>query len=142
MFRTVLAASMGIGLMGCGAVGSQTQSTNGLVFATNRVFDGRPFSALVMRYGPPAGHRTRDGLNIYQFYAPTDAGVPESVQAANGGMPRAYTAAYVEQPTAARAHDQRPISSPCTMRVRVAIDGTVQTIDFIGQLDACSIFMP
>ena len=137
MYRTLLAASMGACLLGCGAIGSQTQSPNGLVVATNRTFDGRPFSAVVMRYGPPSSHLSQGGLSIYHFYAPTSA--HESVQATP--VAKAHNAAYVDQPATSHSHDSSP-HLPCTMRVRVGVNDTVQLIDFIGQSESCTIFMP
>jgi hypothetical protein len=129
-------------LLGCASRrGGDIPSPEDLFAAVNRTFAGRPFDAVLLRYGQPAGKVPRGELIIYQFQAANTVRLQEPVTTTTTGRVGAYdsSVAYAEKTTSWQGYNQE---MQCMMRVGVKPDGTVDGLDFVGKMGACQVFMP
>jgi hypothetical protein len=122
--------------------GSNISSPQELFDAVNSRYAGRPFNEVVLRYGQPSGSVPfRNNVTVYQF--PNSASVRMHEQTTTDtvgvvGTTAAYVP-YAQQSTGWQGYNQQ---MSCTMRVGVRPDGTVDGLDFVGQMGACQVFMP
>lgn len=110
--------------------------------ASNRAWVGRPFNEVLLRYGQPSGQVPyRNDITVYQFQASNTVRFHESVTSDTNGRVGTYldNVPYAERTTTRQGYDQ---SFSCMMRVGVRPDGTVDGVDFVGQMGACQVFMP
>jgi hypothetical protein len=129
-------------LLGCASRrGGDIPSPEDLFAAVNRTFAGRPFDAVLLRYGQPAGKVPRGELIIYQFQAANTVRLQEPVTTTTTGRVGTYDSSvpYAERTTSWQGYNQE---MQCMMRVGVKPDGTVDGLDFVGKMGACQVFMP
>jgi len=122
--------------------GSAIPSPQGLFEAINSRFDGRPFNDVLMRYGQPAGHVPfSSAVTVYQFQTSNSVRMQQPVTTDTSGVvgTSAGYVPYAEQSSGWQGYNQQ---MNCMMRVGVKSDGTVDQIDFVGQMGACQVFMP
>lgn len=101
-----------------------------------RTFVGRPFHAVLLRYGQPVGHVPYGQLTVYQFQATNTVRLQEPVTTTTTGRIGTYDSnePYAERTTGWQRYDQ---AMNCMMRVGVKADGSVNGVDFVGQMGAC-----
>jgi hypothetical protein len=144
MPRTIAAASLAVLILsGCAALrpGSDIPSPQNLFDACNHAFRGKPFDAVILRYGQPNGHVPFGQLTVYQFHLSSSVRMQEPVTTTTTGAigTSADYATYAENTTGWQGYNQ---TMNCMMRVGVTPDGIVDGVDFVGQMGACQSFMP
>ena len=147
MLRTIM-SMVALALAGCMSLdpnvrgGSDIPSPQGLFEAINSRFDGRSFNEVLMRYGQPAGHVPfSSAVTVYQFPTSNSVRMQQPVTTDTSGVvgTSAGYVPYAEQSSGWQGYNQQ---MNCMMRVGVKSDGTVDQIDFVGQMGACQVFMP
>ena len=142
--RYVLWLAIGCALVLCGCAGHRREeipSPDDLFAAVNRAFAGRPLNAVLLRYGQPVGTMPYGQLTVYRFQAANSVRLQERVTTTTTGRVGTDDAnvPYAERTTGWQGYNQQ---MNCTMRVGVKPDGTVDGVDFVGQMGACQVFMP
>jgi hypothetical protein len=147
MLRTIMSMTV-LALAGCMSLdpnvrgGSDIPSPQNLNAAMNSRFVGRSFNEVLLRYGQPSG-RVPYGTNItvYQFQTSNSVRLQQPVTTNTVGVVGTADSnvGYAEQTSGWQGYNQQ---MNCMMRVGVKPDGTVDGIDFVGQMGACQIFMP
>jgi hypothetical protein len=94
-----------------------------------------------MRYGQPTGHVPHGNVTVYQFPTVNSVRLQEPVSETTTGVVGTSSGyiPYAEQSNGWQGYNQQ---MNCMMRVGVKPDGTVDGIDFVGQMGACQVFMP
>ena len=136
-----------IALAGCASLDpnlnprSDIPSPQDLFSATNNRFDGHSFNEVLMRYGQPASHVSYGNVTVYQFPTANSVRLQQPVSTTTTGVvgTSAGYVPYAEQSSGWQGYNQQ---MNCMMRVGVKPDGTVDGIDFVGQMGACQVFMP
>lgn len=125
MFYPKQAAWLGVASLGIccagSAFGSGIPSPQELSSAFNSVFKGKPFNSVELRYGQPNASFPYGQLTVYQF--------------------RVTNPVRLQEPTSSGWEGYNQTMS-CMMRVGVNPDGTVDGVDFVGQMGACQVFIP
>jgi len=138
-----LALALTITACGCASMqrGPEIPSPDALFTATNRTFVGRPFDAVLLRYGQPVGQVPYGQLTVYQFQATNTVRLQEPVSTTTSGRIGTYDSnvPYAERTSGWQGYNQ---AMNCMMRVGVKADGSVDGVDFVGQMGACQVFMP
>ena len=120
---------------------SDMPSPQELFDACNSAYRGKPFDAVILRYGQPDGHVPFGQLTVYQFRLSGSVRLHEPVTTTTTGAvgtPSAYVP-YAEKTTGWQGYNQ---DMYCMMRVGVKSDGIVDGVDFVGKMGACQAFMP
>jgi hypothetical protein len=131
-----------LALSGCATHrGQDIPSPEDLFAAVNRAYAGRPFNDVLLRYGQPVGKVPYGQLVVYQFQAANTVRLQEPVATTTVGRVGTYDASvpYAERTTGWQGYNQ---DMRCMMRVGVKPDGTVDGVDFVGQMGACQVLMP
>ncbi len=136
-----------IALAGCASLDpnlnprSNIPSAQNLFSATNSRFDGHSFNDVLMRYGQPAGHVPYGNVTVYQFPTSNSVRLQQPVSTTTTGVvgTSAGYVPYAEQSSGWQGYNQQ---MNCMMRGGVKPDGTVDGVDFVGQMGACQVFMP
>lgn len=105
-------------------------------------FVGRSFNDVLLRYGQPSGHVPYGtNITVYQFPTSRSVRLQEPVTTNTVGVVGTANSnvGYAEQTSGWQGYNQQ---MNCMMRVGVRPDGTVDGIDFVGQMGACQVFMP
>lgn len=129
-------------LAGCAAQhGQQIPSPRDLFSTVNQTYAGRPITDVLLRYGQPAGKVPYGQLTIYQFQTENTVRLQEPVSTTTTGQIGTYdsSVSYAARTTGWQGYNQ---DMKCMMRVGVRADGTVDGVDFVGQMGACQVFMP
>ena len=94
-----------------------------------------------MRYGQPSGQVPFGKLTVYQFQTANTVRLQEPVSTTTAGVVGTADSnvPYAERTTGWQGYNQ---AMNCMMRVGVKPDGTIDGIDFVGQMGACRVFMP
>jgi hypothetical protein len=140
--RRISVAAVALTLSACAAQrGQEIPSPEDLFAAVNRTFAGRPLDAVILRYGQPVGKVPYGQLIVYQFQAANTVRLQEPVTTTTTGRVGTYDSnvPYAERTTGWQGYNQQ---MQCMMRVGVRADGTVDGLDFVGQMGACQVFMP
>jgi hypothetical protein len=121
--------------------GQGITSPENLFAAVNGAYAGRPFNQVLLRYGQPVGKVPFGQLTVYQFRAANTVRLHEQVTSRTAGRVGTYddNVPYAERTTGWQGYNQ---DMQCMMRVGVRPDGTVDGLDFVGQMGACQVFMP
>lgn len=139
----ITASLMVLILCACAALrpASDIPSPQDLFDACNGAFRGKSFDAVRMRYGQPDGQVPFGQLTVYQFRNANSVRLQEPVTTTTTGAvgtPNSYVP-YAQNTTGWQGYNQ---DMKCMMRVGVKPDGTVDGVDFVGQMGACQVFMP
>jgi hypothetical protein len=110
--------------------------------AVNNRFVGRSFNEVLLRYGQPSGHVPYGtNITVYQFQTSNSVRLQQPVTTDTVAVVGTADSnvGYAERTSGWQGYNQQ---MNCMMRVGVKPDGTVDGIDFVGQMGACQIFMP
>ena len=144
MFKTVITASLMV-FISCVCIArlsaADIPSPQDLFNACNSVFRGKSFDAVQLRYGLPDGQVPFGQLTVYLFRNANPVRLQESVTTTTTGVVETPDGSvpYKRKTTGWQGYNQ---DMKCMMRVGVRADGTVDGVDFVGQMGACGVFMP
>jgi hypothetical protein len=147
MLRTIMSMVV-LALAGCMSLdpnvrsGSAIPSPTDLFSATNNRFVGRSFNEVLLRYGQPSGHVPYGtNITVYQFQTSNSVRLQQPVTTNTVGVVGTADSnvGYAERNSGWQGYNQQ---MNCMMRVGVKPDGTVDGVDFVGQMGACQVFMP
>jgi hypothetical protein len=148
MLRTIMSMVVLLVLAGCMSLdpnvrgGSGIPSPQNLNAAMNSRFVGGSFNEVLLRYGQPSGHVPYGtNITVYQFQTSNSVRLQQPVTTNTVGVVGTSDSnvGYAERTSGWQGYNQQ---MNCMMRVGVKPDGTVDGIDFVGQMGACQIFMP
>jgi len=137
-----------LALAGCMALdpnvrtGSNIPLPQDLNAAVSNRFVGRSFNEVLLRYGQPSGHVPYGtNITVYQFQTSNSVRLQQPVTTDTVGVVGTADSnvGYAERTSGWQGYNQQ---MNCMMRVGVKPDGTVDGVDFVGQMGACQVFMP
>jgi hypothetical protein len=144
----IIVSMVVLALAGCMALdpnvrtGSSIPLPQDLNAAVNNRFVGRSFNEVLLRYGQPSGHVPYGtNITVYQFQTSNSVRLQQPVTTDTVGVVGTADSnvGYAEQTSGWQGYNQE---MKCMMRVGVKPDGTVDGVDFVGQMGACQVFMP